>query len=81
MTGKNIVGIVFSNSYDECLPELTGLRTMGSVPFAGRYRFIDFTLSNMVNAGIENVGVGCPSELDVKFNPLTYSPDFDKKQI
>ena len=57
MTGKNIVGIVFSNSYDECLPELTGLRTMGSVPFAGRYRLIDFTLSNMVNAGIEDVGV------------------------
>ncbi len=57
MTGKNIVGIIFSNSYDECLPELTGLRTMGSVPFAGRYRLIDFTLSNMVNAGIESVGV------------------------
>ena len=57
MTGKNIVGIVFSNSYDECLPELTGLRTMGSVPFAGRYRLIDFTLSNMVNAGIEDVGI------------------------
>ncbi len=57
MTGKNIVGIVFSNAYDECLPELTGLRTMGSIPFAGGYRLIDFSLSNMVNAGIEKVGV------------------------
>ena len=57
MTGQNIVGIVFSNAYDECLPELTGLRTMGSVPFAGRYRLIDFALSNMVNADIEKVGV------------------------
>ena len=57
MTGKNIVGIVFSSEYDECMPELTGLRTMGSVPFAGRYRLIDFALSNMVNAGIERVGV------------------------
>lgn len=57
MTGQNIVGIIFSNAYDECLPELTGLRTMGSVPFAGRYRLIDFALSNMVNAGIEKVGV------------------------
>ncbi len=57
MTGKNIVGIIFSNAYDECLPELTGLRTMGSVPFAGRYRLIDFALSNMVNSGIEKVGV------------------------
>ena len=57
MTGKNIVGIVFSNAYDECLSELTGLRTMGSVPFACRYRLIDFALSNMVNSGIEKVGV------------------------
>lgn len=57
MTGKNIVGIIFSNAYDECLPELTGLRTMGSIPFAGRYRLIDFALSNMVNAGVEKVGV------------------------
>lgn len=57
MTGKNIVGIVFSNAYDECISELTGIRTMGSVPFACRYRLIDFTLSNMVNAGIEKVGV------------------------
>ena len=57
MTGKNIVGIIFSNAYDECIPELTGLRTMGSVPFACRYRLIDFPLSNMVNAGIEKVGV------------------------
>ena len=57
MTGKNIVGIVFSNAYDECVSELTGIRTMGSVPFACRYRLIDFALSNMVNSGIEKVGV------------------------
>ncbi len=57
MTGNNIVGIVFSSAYDGCLPELTALRTMASVPFAGRYRLIDFVLSNMVNAGIENIGV------------------------
>ncbi len=57
MTGKNIVGIVFSNAYDECISEITGIRTMGSIPFACRYRLIDFALSNMVNAGIEKVGV------------------------
>ena len=57
MTGKNIVGIIFSNAYDECISELTGIRTMGSVPFACRYRLIDFALSNMVNSGIEKVGV------------------------
>ena len=57
MPGKNIVGIIFSNAYDECLSELTGMRTMGSVPFACRYRLIDFALSNMVNSGVEKVGV------------------------
>ena len=57
MTGNNILGIIYSNKYDECLSEITALRTMGSVPFGGRYRLIDFVLSNMVNSGIEKVGV------------------------
>lgn len=57
MTGNNILGIIYSNKYDESLSEITGLRTMGSVPFAGRYRLIDFALSNMVNSGMEKVGV------------------------
>lgn len=50
-------GLVFSNIHDESLPELTRLRTMASVPFGGRYRLIDFALSNMVNSGISKVGV------------------------
>ena len=29
----------------------------GSIPFGGRYRLIDFTLSSMANAGIDNVSV------------------------
>lgn len=57
MATNNILGIIFSNAYDEVIPELTALRTMGSVPYAGRYRLIDFPLSAMVNAGISKVGV------------------------
>ncbi|NLP48729.1 MAG: glucose-1-phosphate adenylyltransferase subunit GlgD [Clostridiales bacterium] len=57
MRANNVLGIIYSNSYDSVLPELTPLRAMGSVPFAGRYRLIDFPLSNMVNCGITNVGV------------------------
>lgn len=52
-----VLGIIFSNMHDETIGELTNVRTMGSVPFGGRYRFIDFPLSNMVNSGITNVGV------------------------
>ena len=54
---NDILGLIHSNAYDDCLAELTNMRTMGSVPFGGRYRLIDFTLSNMVNAGIGKVGV------------------------
>ena len=51
------VGIVFSNIHDKEVNELTEKRTLASVPFGGRYRLIDFVLSNMVNSGITNVGV------------------------
>ena len=51
------VGICFSNIHDNNLPELTKTRTIASVPFGARYRMIDFTLSSMVNAGIENIGI------------------------
>lgn len=57
MTAKDIAGLIYSNGYDDCIPELTALRTMGSVPFGGRYRLIDFTLSEMVNFGITKVGI------------------------
>ncbi len=50
-------GIIFTNIHDNNIPELTRLRTIGSVPFACRYRFIDFTLSNMVNSNIYNIDV------------------------
>ncbi len=50
-------GIIFSNVHDHNIPELTRLRTVASVPFACRYRFIDFTLSNMVNSDIFNISV------------------------
>ncbi len=50
-------GIIFSNIHDNNMPELTRLRTVASVPFACRYRLIDFTLSNMVNSNIFNINV------------------------
>lgn len=57
MRKNNVLGIIFSNMHDEVLSGLTAIRPMGSVPFAGRYRLIDFTLSNFVNAGISKVGI------------------------
>ena len=57
MRGNNVLGIIFSNMKDQLIRELTDQRTMGSVPFGGRYRLIDFPLSNMTNSGIGRGGV------------------------
>ena len=54
---SSATGIIFSNIHDKNIPELTKLRTIASVPFGCRYRFIDFALSNMVNSNIYNVNV------------------------
>ena len=51
------VGIIFSSMNEENVPELTKMRSMGSIPIGGRYRVVDFALSNMVNSGITTVGM------------------------
>ncbi|MDD6319446.1 MAG: glucose-1-phosphate adenylyltransferase subunit GlgD [Oscillospiraceae bacterium] len=56
-SNANALGVIFANSYDNLVPELVAERTMASIPFAGRYRMIDFVLSNMANSGIDNVSV------------------------
>jgi glucose-1-phosphate adenylyltransferase len=53
----NALGIIFPNSYDNSIPEMVTERAMASIPFAGRYRMIDFPLSSMANCGITNVSV------------------------
>ena len=55
--GDKVLGIIFPNMHDNAIGELTKLRTMASVPFGGRYRLIDFTLSEMVAAGIDDIGL------------------------
>lgn len=54
---SNVLGLIFANMHDSTITDLTKMRTMGSVPFGARYRLIDFPLSNMVNSGINTVGV------------------------
>ena len=54
---KNLHSIIFSYERPNALGELVAHRTAASVPFGGRYRVVDFMLSNMVNAGITDVGV------------------------
>ena len=52
-----VAGLIVSNKQDQGFPEMTRRRTTASIPFACRYRLIDFPLSNMVNSDINTVGV------------------------
>ncbi len=54
---NNVAGVIFSNIHDKSIPELTKNRTMASIPFGGHYRLVDFPISNMVNAGINDISV------------------------
>ena len=50
-----VMGLIFTN--DASLGELTDKRTMASLPFGGRYRQVDFALSNLSSAGIRHIGI------------------------
>ena len=51
----NAMGIIFAN--DGTIGALTEKRTMASLPFGGRYRQVDFALSNLCAAGVRHVGI------------------------
>lgn len=90
------MGILFPNSYDSLVPELVTERLMASIPFASRYRLVDFMLSSMVNCGIDNVslivkrnyhslmdhlGSGREWDLTRKNGGLNIIPPFAQKSI
>ena len=97
LTNKHdAIAIVFANSYDNEVPSLVNERLMASIPFAGRYRLIDFTLSSLVNCGIDNVsiivkknyrslmrhlGSGRPWDLVRKNGGLNIVPPFAEKGV
>ena len=54
---KSTMGIILTGGKNNRLKELSLERSIAAVPIGGKYRIIDFTLSNMVNSGITNVGV------------------------
>ena len=71
------VGLIFSNIHDNTIPELTRRRTLGSVPFGGRYRLIDFTLSSMVNSGISKIGIVTHNNYQSLLDHLGNGKDWD----
>jgi glucose-1-phosphate adenylyltransferase len=76
---RNTLAFILAGGKGERLAELSRRRAKPAVPFGGRYRLIDFTLSNCVNSGIfdvavltqyrprslmKHIGIGRPWDLD-----------------
>lgn len=91
----NALGIIFADSFDSYLGEIISKRTLAAVPFGGRYRLIDFLLSNLVNADVRNIGIvmtqnyyslmnhvraGASWDLDRKASAVTFLPPFAQGQ-
>ena len=53
----NAMGLILADNQRVKLGPLSEPRALSAMPFAGRFRIIDFLLSNMVNSGIKRVGV------------------------
>lgn len=51
------LGIIFSSLHENHLARMTQTRTLAAIPYACRYRLVDFPLSSMVRAGITDVSV------------------------
>lgn len=57
MVERKTMAIILANMHDSLVGSMTGIRSMASIPFAGRYRLIDFHLSGLVHAGISDVAI------------------------
>lgn len=53
----NVMAVVDAGVDLAGLEDLTLYRTEASIPFAGRYRLVDFVLSNLVNSGVKAIGI------------------------
>lgn len=57
---RKMMGLICANYSEGNFGALTNERTIASMPFGGRYRLIDFPISNLVNSGISDVGLITP---------------------
>jgi len=74
---KNVMGILNLQEDNGFIRELAERRSVELVPFAGRYRLVDFALSSIVNSGIINVGVMLPSNPRSLLDHLRSGKDWD----
>ena len=70
-------GIIFSYEKRNDLRELGEIRSASSIPFGGRYRAVDFALSNLVNAGVTDVGIVLHGHYQSLLDHLGTGKDWD----
>ncbi len=56
---RNYMGIISAEEQETDIRSLTANRPIATIPLGGRFRVIDFVLSNMINAGIKHISVFC----------------------
>ena len=78
---KGLHGLIFAYDKYPALRELAEHRSPASVPFGGRYRIIDFMLSNLVNAGVFDVGVILHGNYQSLLDHLGTGKDWDLSRI
>lgn len=54
---KEVMGLIHHIKDEKAFRQITKNRCVAAIPFGGKYRLVDFPLSNMVNAGIYNIGI------------------------
>jgi glucose-1-phosphate adenylyltransferase len=92
----DIAGLIFADSYGLEIEGITETRSHAAVPFGARYRVIDFTLSNMMNAGVKDIGIittqnyyslmrhvgeGAPWDYNRKNYSLMFLPPFCSENV
>ena len=74
---NHVTGLINLHEDNDLIKEVTKIRPIATIPFAGRYRIIDFILSSMVNSGIVSVGIILPNKSASVLDHLRSGKDWD----
>jgi len=74
---NNMMSVLFASGNESKLNELTLHRTTASLPFGGRYRLVDFALSNLVNSGVTQIGIVTRSNYQSLMDHIRQGRDWD----
>ncbi|MFS1517489.1 sugar phosphate nucleotidyltransferase [Bacillus sp. SCS-151] len=74
---QTMLGIIDATQSFDSIQQLTINRSVAAIPFAGRYRLIDFVLSNMVNSGITSVAIFPKDQYRSLMDHIEYGKQWD----